>query len=156
MFKIEVTHDHQKVRFIPQNRPYLHLLGLSSPDGNIYDKSQDKYRQINKYVEVIDHLMRDFPIGKSIKVADMGSGKGYLTFALYDYLTNIKCLANCEVIGFEIRQDLVEKCNGYAAKSNFEKLHFQQKSISVGKPLISIGIINMIVSSEFSQEYLEY
>lgn len=65
-------------------------IGFGGERWKIFDKSQDKYRQINKYIEIVDHLIRDFPTDKMITIADMGSGKGYLTFALYDHLVNNK------------------------------------------------------------------
>jgi hypothetical protein len=125
---IEEEHDHQKSRFIPEDREYLHLLGLTSKDGNVYDKSQKKYRQINKYIEIIDSLTKNYSKDKMIRVADMGSGKGYLTFALYDYFENIRNI-RCRMIGYELREDLVTKCYSAALKSGFAGLSFQQKSI---------------------------
>ncbi|MBC7884928.1 MAG: SAM-dependent methyltransferase [Saprospiraceae bacterium] len=123
------THDHQKMRYIPENSFYLQALGLAGKDGKIFDKSQDKYRQINKYIEILDHLIKDIPNSQPITVADMGSGKGYLTFALYDFLTNSKGL-NCKMTGYELREDLVALCYRTAIESGFVGLGFQQKSIS--------------------------
>ncbi len=125
---LEASHDHKKTRYIPENAPYLQMLGLAGKDGKIYDKSQDKYRQINKYIEILDHLIKDLPTSKPISIADMGSGKGYLTFALYDFLTNTRG-HRIRMTGYELREDLVATCYKSAIECGFVGLAFQQKSI---------------------------
>ena len=125
---IEATHDQEKERWIAQDKIWLQELGLAGKDGKIFDKSQDKYRQINKYIEIVDHLIRDFPTDKMITIADMGSGKGYLTFALYDHLVNNKKM-RVRMTGYELREDIVALCYTVAMKSGFVGLNFQKKSI---------------------------
>jgi len=127
-FNIETTHDHEKERWISPDKIWLQELGLAGKDGKILDKSQDKYRQINKYIEIVDHLIRDFPLDKMITIADMGSGKGYLTFALYDHLVNTKKM-RCRMTGYELREDIVAVCYSVAMKCGFVGLTFQKKSI---------------------------
>ncbi|OFY50571.1 MAG: hypothetical protein A2W85_00760 [Bacteroidetes bacterium GWF2_41_31] len=122
-------HDKQKSLFIsPENNLYLQLLGVTSLDGKVKKGMEDKFRQINKYVEVVSHVVEQAKLPISFSIADMGSGKGYLTFALYDYLTNRMLLAP-EVVGVELRPNLVAQCNGISKKSGFEKLKFIQGSI---------------------------
>lgn len=87
---INTNHDIQKTRIIPEQTTWLQDLGLAGKDGKILDKSQDKFRQINKFIEIIDHMLKDFNGEQMINIADMGCGKGYLTFALYEFLTNPK------------------------------------------------------------------
>lgn len=125
---IDTAHDHQKVRMIAEKQTWLQALGLAGKDGKILDKSQDKYRQINKYIEIVDHLIKDFPADQIITIADMGSGKGYLTFALYDHLVNNKKM-RCRMTGYEMRQDIVTLCYNTAIKEGFVGLTFQQKDI---------------------------
>ena len=123
---LEASHDHKKTRYIAENASYLQMLGLAGKDGKIYDKSQDKYRQINKYIEILDHLIKDLPTSKPISIADMGSGKGYLTFALYDFLTNTRGY-KIRMTGYELREDLVATCYKSAIECGFVGLAFQQK-----------------------------
>lgn len=123
--KIE-SHNHQKERTIAESAPYLKDLGLSSQQGLIYAKAQAKYKQINRYVELISGLIKD---EKSVNtVIDMGSGKGYLTFALYDYLT-LHSDQSLSVKGVELRKDLVEKCSTIAKKNHLSGLSFSLGSI---------------------------
>lgn len=122
-------HDKQKNRFVTvENNTYLRLLGITSAEGKVKNGMEDKFRQINKYVEVVSHIVEHADLPANFKVADMGSGKGYLTFGLYDYLTTQLSL-NPKVVGVELRPDLVIKCNDIAQKSGFSQLKFIQGSI---------------------------
>ena len=124
-----LEHDKAKNRLIkPQEKPYLHELKITDEEGNVYKNAQDKYRQINHYVEILSTLIKDIPTQNLLKVADMGSGKGYLTFALYDYLTNVLKL-DAEVTGVEFRPDMVQLCNRIAQNTGFEKLNFVEGTI---------------------------
>jgi hypothetical protein len=83
-----LDHDKQKPRLIvSQNNTYLKELGVIAADGSVKHSMQDKYKQINKYIELLDGILKTVEIGPSFNVADMGAGKGYLTFALYDYFS---------------------------------------------------------------------
>jgi SAM-dependent methyltransferase len=122
-------HDRNKNRLISSNdKPYLTELKITDENGKVLVNSQDKYKQINHYIEILSSLLKEIPSAETVKVVDMGSGKGYLTFALYDYLTNVLKIDN-EVIGVEFRQDLVDLCNKIAANTGFKKLGFRQGTI---------------------------
>jgi hypothetical protein len=127
--EVTLQHDKQKNRVIKSSTAtYLEKLGISTADGLIKKDMQDKFKQINRYVEIIEGIIKDVQFEKSISVADMGSGKGYLTFALYDYLTtNLKLDAS--VTGIEMRQDLVNKCNKIAGDINYQQLKFEKGTI---------------------------
>jgi SAM-dependent methyltransferase len=123
------NHDKEKSRLIkPESKPYLTELKITDIDGKVFKNAQDKFRQINHYVETLSSLIKELPEGTIKKVADMGSGKGYLTFALYDYLHSVLKL-NSEVVGVEYRQDMVDLCNSVAKKSAFDQLNFVQGTI---------------------------
>lgn len=126
---ISLEHDKAKNRLIkPQEKPYLHELKITDEAGNVYKNAQDKYRQINHYVEILSTLIKDIPTQNQLKVADMGSGKGYLTFALYDYLTNVLKL-EAAVTGVEFRPDMVALCNKIAQNTGFSTLNFVEGTI---------------------------
>lgn len=84
---VDLSHDHEKQRLIDPSNPWWHLLGLTTRDGKVTADMQHKFKQICKYVEIVDGVMRQTKFGDEIHIADMGAGKGYLTFALYEYLT---------------------------------------------------------------------
>lgn len=122
-------HDREKKRLIEtEGKTYLHALGITDAQGNVFKNAQDKYRQINRYVEILSGLINNLPPERLNKIVDMGSGKGYLTFALYDYLIGIGL--HPEVTGVEYRADLVALCNKIAAEAQFTGLHFAQGSIA--------------------------
>lgn len=124
-----IGHNREKSRPVAEDRPYLRRLGISGNDGKVFKNAQDKYRQINKYIEILGGLVEKLPRRDGLKIADMGAGKGYLTFALYDYLAQ-GAGAPPRVTGVEYRQDLVSLCNGIAAECGYEGLHFEQGTIA--------------------------
>ncbi len=125
--KLPETHDKHKER-LAEAGSYLHHLGITDTNGKVIHKMADKYRQINKYLEIIEGLLKTTKLPKQINIVDMGSGKGYLTFALYDYLVNTKKF-NATVTGIELREELVDYCTNIAAKSKFKNLSFVAQPI---------------------------
>jgi SAM-dependent methyltransferase len=124
-------HNRRKRRAVASHQaPYLGLLGVTSADGAVKKGMEPKFRQINKFIEVVGPLLRSSPLHKAgaVSVMDMGSGKGYLTFALYDYLTNT-LKKTAFVTGVEARPELVELCNRVAASVGFANLRFECGSI---------------------------
>lgn len=126
------SHDKIKHHFIKiENNIYLKELGVVTPNNQIAKDKGSKYKQIAKYIETLDRIIKDSPISNSeeVKVADMGSGKGYLTFAVYDHLVNNLKL-EAQVTGVEMRENLVSICNQVAEKSSFKNLKFVQNTIN--------------------------
>jgi SAM-dependent methyltransferase len=123
-------HNRKKKRLIQPSAPYLASLGVTDKNGRVFDKQRDKWRQINKYVEILGNLIDGSPLAakKRLTVVDMGSGKGYLTFAAYDYLNNVRNIET-HVTGVEARKDLVDLCDRTAAENGFEKLQFRHGTI---------------------------
>jgi SAM-dependent methyltransferase len=123
-----LDHDREKVRNISAGAVYMKELGVSTSDGKVKTEMQDKFRQVNHYIEAISGIVKGLSPKERFHVADMGSGKGYLTFALYDYLHNHLSL-DVEVTGIELRKGLVDQCNEVAAKAGFSSLRFIEGSI---------------------------
>ena len=125
----EAPHDKKKKRLIEaKGNVYLQALGVTAADGTVKKDKQHKYRQINKYVEIIDGFIKHVPFKEPFTVVDMGAGKGYLTFALYDYLQNILG-KKAKLKGVELRGELVDKCNRIAGEAGFSRLQFVQGTI---------------------------
>ncbi len=139
----DAGHDRAKERLIESERaaPYLHALGLSDANGKIFKNAQDKFRQINRYIELLAPDLQSLSREKPVSVADMGSGKGYLTFALYDYLSR-SLKIDATVTGVEMRDDLVSFCNDTARKSGMQNLSFVKGTIDgyTGKPNVLIAL----------------
>ncbi len=129
-----LAHDKAKNRKITaEGKPYLHQLGITDAQGDVYKNAQDKYRQINHYIEILSSLLHNLPERTSTNIVDMGAGKGYLTFALYDYLNNV-IGKPAQVTGVEFRKDLVELCNQIARDARFEGLSFIEGTIENYQP----------------------
>lgn len=137
-----LSHNKEKNRIIkPVANGYLHALKITDAEGNVFKNTQDKYKQINQYIEILSSLIKELPIGTVKNVVDMGSGKGYLTFALYDYLRQQLNL-QAKIIGVEFREDLATLCNTIAQSSNFTDLSFVQGTIQDFK----VDKINLLIA----------
>lgn len=121
---VEATHDRAKNRALSDTaKPWLHALGITGKDGAVRSDAQDKFRQINKMVEIFAPLIQAIKAEKP-RVLDMGAGKGYLDFALADHLGG-----RVELVGVELRPGLVEDGNRLASQSGFGDLRFVPGSI---------------------------
>ena len=138
----DTSHDKAKKRMITStDNVYLYELAVTTIDGKVKSDKQDKFRQINKYVEIVDGIIRSSDLPHSFTIADMGAGKGYLTFALYDYLTSV-LHREPMITGIEIRPELVAKCNDIADKAGFKGLSFATGSIQDA----ALGSIDMLIA----------
>ncbi len=134
-------HNKSKNRKIEaEGKAYLHQLGITDAEGKVYKNAQDKYRQINHYIEILSSLLKGLPERPLTTIVDMGAGKGYLTFALYDYLNNV-LNKPAWVLGVEFRKDLVDLCADIAAKSGFDQLHFEEGTIENYVPTQDIHVL---------------
>ncbi len=123
---VDNEHDHSKNRLIDISNPWWFKLGFTTREGKVLADWQHKYKQISKYVEIVAAILKPFK-DKSLNIVDMGAGKGYLTFALYEYL-----MANgfaVDMRGVEIRADLVKKINGIIGECGLSHFQFVESSI---------------------------
>lgn len=122
-------HNKTKKRWIEARaNSYLFDLGICNKEGKVLHAMQDKFKQINRYIEIIDGLLKNTAFPDTFHIVDMGSGKGYLTFALYDYLSNIRNIS-CKITGIELRPNLVQQCNRIAVQHGFKNLSFVAQDI---------------------------
>lgn len=138
------VHDRKRESPLDPSSKYLHLLGITTSSGRVRDKRQAKFRQIGRFVSILDRLMEESGLKAAdrLDVVDMGSGKAYLTFALYDHLVN-KLRLNASVTGIEERAELVKFCSETASECGFEGLRFTRDAIAdaeAGSPDILIAL----------------
>jgi SAM-dependent methyltransferase len=137
----DLRHDRAKTRLLDPASPWLHTLGITSAKGEVLAAAHDKWRQINKFLEVIDSLVRAHALPEEARICDMGSGKGYLTFALYEFLTRHHGLKP-QITGIELRPKLVELCNKAAQQAGFTGLDFVATDINDFQP----GRLDMLIA----------
>lgn len=128
--KIDLAHNRNKLRYVEQSRPYLHELGITDVKGQIIPAMSRKWKQINKFIEVLATAIQQTGLDKSaeLHIADFGSGKAYLTFAVHDYLTT-HVGVKAQVTGVELRQGLVDLCNQAAQKLALSGIKFEQGDV---------------------------
>ena len=135
-------HDREKQRYIDLNQPFLTALGVTNEQHQLVPAMARKWKQINKFVEVLDHALGQTVLKQaaSIDVVDFGSGKGYLTFATHDHLRHTLGLP-ARVAGVELREDMVALCNDAARGLALDGLGFEQGDVrTVVPPKIDIMI----------------
>lgn len=135
-------HNREKHHLIPASAGWLHALGVTNDRGAPREGMAAKFRQIQKFTELLSHLFAESGLlpkegspAAPLQVADMGSGKGYLTFAVSELLG-----ARAQVSGIEVRPELVELCNRIAREQNFSHLHFKPGSIAEA-PLGALDVL---------------
>lgn len=129
---IEKSHDRQKHRFVEQESYFLQPLGITDQKEQIIPSMARKWKQINKFVEICSGALNQIQVDQQLNVVDFGSGKGYLTFALYDYLQ--KNDYNPYVTGVELNEKMVQFCQDVARKSDFKHLDFFQGDVRTYSP----------------------
>jgi SAM-dependent methyltransferase len=125
------AHDRTKQRQIEATVPWLQALGITSANGTLFRGMEAKYRQIHRFVELLDHLLGDvkFAASEPIHIVDMGCGKGYLTFATYEHFRRVHG-GELRVFGIESRPELVEVTNRVAGQVGFPGLSFVAGTIA--------------------------
>ncbi len=120
-----LCHNRQKNYILdtPDSVPFLQALGLMDESGTVKPSKYDKYKQINRYLEIIADSMNDLDT-TPIRIIDFGCGKSYLTFALYHYLTVI-LNKEVQVVGLDLKADVIAFCQELAKKLGYDNLKFQ-------------------------------
>ncbi len=120
--------------------PALVDLGVFTRDGKVVGGMYDKFKQINRFAEILDDVFKNHR-GK-LTLLDFGCGKSYLTFIVYHYLTKVRNI-DAEIIGYDLKADVVANCNALAAKYGYDKLRFAVADVS--EPL-DVGNVDAVLS----------
>lgn len=144
--KVEQAKSHNKEKnYIlrqGENIPALVDLGVFTEDFKIVKSKYDKYKQINRFIEIVDDAFREF--GKDeVTILDFGCGKSYLTFIIYYYFTVIRKV-KATVIGYDLKEDVVKHCNEIAKKYGYESLKFYINDVTKGE--LYNGKVDMVIT----------
>lgn len=125
-----LEHNRQKQYILPADKPvdFLMALGVQDENGRIFDKKRSKFRQINRFLEIVADVERSIVTEEELYILDLCCGKSYLSFALYYYFTVIR---GCRVVMdcVDLKQDVMEYCAGVAEKLHYDGLHFMTGDI---------------------------
>lgn len=124
--KADLSHNRRKNYLIEEGTPlpFLIELGLVNTEGHVYPKKMDKFRQINRFIEMVSDVLFSFEEQKKIHVIDFGCGKAYLTFALYYFLREIKHF-DVQMVGLDLKEDVIAYCQEVAHKIGYKGLSFR-------------------------------
>ncbi len=127
----ENPHNRKKNYIISEDKPFPVLtdMGIFTKEGKIAAPMYDKFRQINRFVEIVDDAVKNRKdTDGPLRVMDFGCGKSYLTFVLYHYFTEIKGIET-EMLGIDLKADVIEKCSAAAEKYGYKGLRFEAGDI---------------------------
>ena len=122
--KVKVSgNDRAKARILTGGEPFLRLLGVSDENGRVHDKKQAKFRQINRFLEMIRDCLPYLPAEGPLRVCDLCYGKSYLSFAAYHYLANVLG-RTVRMTGVDLKPDVIDHCSRVARTLGFDGLEF--------------------------------
>ena len=130
-WKSGLTHNRRKRYILDEGTmvPFLVDLGVQTKEGKIVNSRYDKFRQINRFLEFIEDILPKLDKSRESVILDFGCGKSYLTFAMYHYLKELKGYP-VRIIGLDLKDDVIKKCNDLAKKYGYEKLNFYTGDIA--------------------------
>lgn len=120
-----LAHNRSKRYILNEGEPvpFLIELGIMNAEGKVLAKKFDKFRQINRFLEMVDDVLGDLPKGRPLTIVDFGCGKSYLTFALYHYLA-VRERRQIRIVGLDLKKDVIEHCSLLASRLHYKGLKF--------------------------------
>lgn len=122
---MDLSHNRKKQYVLEEGVPvsFLVELGIMNEEGRVLARKYDKFRQINRFLEMVQDVIPHLPEGRPLTIVDFGCGKSYLTFALYHYLS-VQQRRSLKIIGLDLKADVIEHCNGLANRLHYGDLKF--------------------------------
>ena len=124
-------HDRRKQYLLEEGTPvpFLVELGVMTPDGKVRKSRYDKFRQVNRFLELVDDVVPSLRPEGTLRVVDFGCGKSYLTFAIHHLLTELRG-RSVEIVGLDLKEDVIATCASFAERSGAAGLRFERGDIA--------------------------
>lgn len=149
-----LEHNRKKRYVLEEGRPvpFLADLGVMTAEGKVVRSRYDKFRQINRFLEFIEDILPRLDKSKETTIIDFGCGKSYLTFAMYYYLHELKGYP-VRIIGLDLKQDVINRCNQLAARYGFEKLQFYHGDIASYEGVDHVDMVVTLHACDTATDY---